>query len=196
MRLNDANQHDSREIVALANHHKEILDRKFPDYRHVVTCAWGQDCLLRAKVSVGDRCVLKATFTSNSVHISSFGSNDVFILDYADPKFTDDAISDKLDRLVKMWALARHHKEILEHRFPHFNYAFYESATVAVPFCLHIEVHNGYRTVLKASFSADSVRIAPYSEDDIDLNYADPEFTDNVISYVLEEWEVEHASPF
>ena len=104
----------------------------------------------------------------------------------------------KENRVTKeIWALANHQLDMLGYRFPHYDCILYESAVSTWPdFWLYIEVHNGYRTVLKASFSADSVRIAPYSEDDIDLNYADPEFTDNVISYVLEEWEVEHDFPF
>ena len=100
MLLDATSGHTPKEILALAEHQLGILKRRFPNYEHVLYkhgICW---------ISVSDKggsIILAISFYSSSIEIiSSFGDEETitieedFVLDYADPRFTDDTISDKL----------------------------------------------------------------------------------------------------
>ena len=90
--------HAPEEIAALAEHQKEILKRRFPNYEHALAaCNDGPYCWL--DVCDGTITILVATFFSDRIRISSRFEEDgwcgaILYVDYADPRFTDDTISD------------------------------------------------------------------------------------------------------
>ena len=98
------------------------------------------------------------------------------------------------DNIADVWLLVKHHKKILERRFPK-----YHHTTVDWPGwerTIELETHDGSITVLVVSFSSNCVHISPegwrdpeFTDDNITLNYADPEFTDSILSDILEGWE-------
>ena len=84
-------------------------------------------------------------------------------------------------------ALARHHKQILKRRFPCFNYL-----EGYMDDCVHIDVETRdalRSTILVVIFSLSSIQISirPFDDRDIvlDVNYADPKFTDEIVYDVL-----------
>ena len=83
------------EIVILARHQLEILERRFPNYEHSIHILESSDnCMI---VSSYKNYLLQISFYPSSIEIlSTFGDEEAIVLDYADPKFTDDTISDKL----------------------------------------------------------------------------------------------------
>ena len=99
------------EIAALAQHQLEILERRFPNHKHSIQGLGSNNCCLIV-ANNNKYCLLQISFRSNSIEIlPSFASlldnladhldgrprnmlEDVIILDYADPRFTDDTISD------------------------------------------------------------------------------------------------------
>ena len=93
--------HVFQEVLDLAKHHLRILERKFPNYGYAL---YESGSSIRLQVSDGSMfetsTLLVAFFSSSSISIS----NHLLIhaieeISYADPKFTDDLLSDKLERL-------------------------------------------------------------------------------------------------
>ena len=99
-------------ILALAYHHRMIIMRKVPDYLCILHRSSSG---VRLSVTVGTQrrrqpayhdvpnamsvTVLEVFFSSSSVQIT-FDRNNVgrvYNVDYADPKFTDDFLSDMLE---------------------------------------------------------------------------------------------------
>ena len=96
-----------KEIIVLAKHQRMILEHRFPNYEHFLY-ERASPCLM----NVGnDSCstILQITFYPDRISIiSSFKDEDeentiniegLTIVKYADPKFTDDTISD----ILKEW---------------------------------------------------------------------------------------------
>ena len=107
-----------------------------------------------------------------------------------------------LNAIVMMYAtgeiviLARHQKEILERRFPNMLIVIHEYDPSND--CLMIVGNEEYPIILQISFRPNSIEIIPpdiLSPNDkcVTLDYADPKFTDDTISDILKEWEIEHA---
>lgn len=113
----------SKEIWILAEHHYDILMRKFPDYAYVLH---EDDTYLPAKVTewwlqlvVSERgtTLLIASFSSSFVKVelspfkemtmsTKYGSGIIFanrieVIEYADPKFTDNVLTNMLERLAR-----------------------------------------------------------------------------------------------
>ena len=95
------------EAIILAEHHKEILKRKFPNYKVYLHksstgCSIYVTTAPKAIGTVGTT-ILEASFVSSSVAISRYLADssfvDAIVLDYADPKFTDDTLIDMLEEL-------------------------------------------------------------------------------------------------
>ena len=98
----------TREIVILARHQLEILERRFPNYEHSIHVLESPNCLI---VSSYKDYLFHILFYPSSVGITlSIGDkyDDIgedVVLDYADPKFTDDAISD----IIEEWEAKHAH---------------------------------------------------------------------------------------
>ena len=93
-----------KEIVTLAEHQLEILDRRFPNNKHTLY-KHGWACW----ISVRDNAptIIWVSFCSNFIEIVwSYVDKEAIsiILNYADPNFTDDAISD----IIKEWEEVGH----------------------------------------------------------------------------------------
>ena len=98
----------SKEISLLAEHHKDILESRFPDHDYEYF-SYQDDCirLVISERDDRDAIFLIVSFSSSSIRIaipfagmSTLDAGHYFILiDYADPKFTDDTVSDILKRL-------------------------------------------------------------------------------------------------
>ena len=85
-------------------------------------------------------------------------------------------------------ALAEHHKEILERKFPSYRYSLFESLT-GCSICVETTPPFGALglTVLEVSFLLSCVYIAPTFMDHTFISYANPnEFTDDMLSDILE----------
>ena len=92
-------KHISKEIVILAQHQLEILDRRFPNNKHTLY-THGLDCCITVRDTAPK--IIAISFRSNFIEIVwSYVDKEAIsiILDYADPKFTDDTISD----MIKEW---------------------------------------------------------------------------------------------
>ena len=80
------------ELVALAEHHRDILKRKFPSYEYILFKSSTGCSISVATVPTG-LVILEASFLLSCVHIApSFG--DHTFINYADPKFTDDILAE------------------------------------------------------------------------------------------------------
>ena len=83
------------EIRALALHHLDILKRRFPNYNcHLFDWPY---CWIRADSN--DSVIFTAIFYTDSLKIAGCAKpicNNINIVNYADPRFTDDFISDIL----------------------------------------------------------------------------------------------------
>ena len=93
--------HVPKEIVALVEHHLVIIKRRFPDYK-CETYEWPEHYWLRVEISNGKNVLLVASFTSSSINIATAeapGPDFAEVIDYADPRFTDNVIIDTLERL-------------------------------------------------------------------------------------------------
>ena len=93
----------SEEIVILARHQKEILERRFPNILIVIhEYSTSDNCLM----VVGNEeypIIFQISFRPSSVEIilsfrEEAREDECITLDYADPKFTDDTISDIYDK--------------------------------------------------------------------------------------------------
>ena len=89
-----------KEVLALAKHHLEILERKFPQYKYAFVEGGWPDCW----ICVRERgCLIyEITFMSSSIQIRPSWmhvnhSTDI-VVDYADPRFTDDTIFDVIEK--------------------------------------------------------------------------------------------------
>ena len=104
-------------IQVLVEHQKRTLERKFPDYECFEAFQYSS-CFLRVQTvrkNIEDvtRMIFIASFSPSSIQVMvgrvgmttlwwlpPFDTCDVILdLDYADPKFTDDTISDMLEKL-------------------------------------------------------------------------------------------------
>ena len=92
----------TREIVALAEHQLEILKRRLPNYGHSIHVLGSHGLIITSSKNY----LFQISFRSRSVEIllsigdgeeTSDTTDESIILDYADPKFTDDAISDIIE---------------------------------------------------------------------------------------------------
>ena len=90
------NESIAKEIGDLAEHHREILERKFPNYDHSIK-AYNLWIFVRTKHR--GTTVLEAAFLSGYISIRTFFVGHNIVLDYADPKFTDDTLIDMLEEL-------------------------------------------------------------------------------------------------
>ena len=95
----------SKEVLALAEHHRDVLKRRFPHHEHYLRVPRSDDyCWLRldtmaCRRRTGDM-ILMATFYHSSINIASrfngriigAPSCNILRLNYADPNFTDDII--------------------------------------------------------------------------------------------------------
>ena len=97
----------TEEILDLAKHQLEILERRFPEYKYILYKSKG--CWVA--VETGENIeILMVSFFHSHIRIAPFSfvqlhehlHRDPFNLDYADPKFTDDFLSDILRELVEM----------------------------------------------------------------------------------------------
>ena len=82
-------------IRILAEHHKRILERRFPNYVHSLH-ERPLDYLLLVEIWENNATILDVSFLSDRVQVVTppiFGSIDI-ILYYADPEFTDDTLSE------------------------------------------------------------------------------------------------------
>ena len=98
------------EVSLLAEHHKAILESRFPDYDYeYLDHPYRNDCM-QLVVSDDGITVLTASFSSNSIHTRLnrgrriiYGildtGHDSIDIDYADPQFTENMLSDMLERL-------------------------------------------------------------------------------------------------
>ena len=114
-------RHITREIWALAKHHKDILERTFINTYKYSICldhALGTYLeftrCLRLVVSERDTKLLVASFSSSSIKITipPFAGSDPEEIDYANPKFTDKTLTDmlidvNLERRMKKVGVAR-----------------------------------------------------------------------------------------
>ena len=91
----------TEEILDLAKHHKRILERKFPTYTCDLSESSGHDgprSFLRVESNISpDDVTLMVLFSSRSIQIFSSISDQDETIDYADPRFTDDILSNKLE---------------------------------------------------------------------------------------------------
>jgi len=118
-----------------------------------------------------------------------------------------------LDTLDLLWALALHHKSILERRFPNYKYTTFDPAVAELKVFLRVDtldksdplppererLHRDARDVqtdtyrvLLAVFSPSSICIVPADicgGGDDKVYYADPKFTDDILSDKIKEWE-------
>ena len=94
-----------KEVWILAQYQKGILERKFPKCQHVLYEYCLSDHWARLEVQRSTRPhhpILIASFSTSCVRINAnapLGFYDHKI-DYADPKFTDDLLSDMLKRMI------------------------------------------------------------------------------------------------
>ena len=100
--------HIPKEIWVLVNHHKEILERRFPNCKCALLAP--SSYWLRLNISNEGLNALIASFSSSSIkidhpHLDCWIPKTYFepglteVVDYADPRFTDDFIGDILERL-------------------------------------------------------------------------------------------------
>ena len=98
-----------KEILLIAEQQKEVLERKFPSYKHLIYLI--PDCHLRVEHPNGTRLaaphnidsarvILVASFSSSSIEIAYNSSKPPWFwsikVNYADPKFTENTLSDIL----------------------------------------------------------------------------------------------------
>ena len=100
------------EILALAEHHKQILERKFPNYVYLLVDWPDGLCYVDVEVYDHSRALLVASFSTSCVHITRGDpdlvfSNDETVFDYADPRFTENTLSDILTDVLKSWGRAK-----------------------------------------------------------------------------------------
>ena len=84
----------------LADHHKKILQSRFSDYDYVYLSMYDDE--LRLRISVGPIIILMILFSPSHVRFVIYppGNRDLEEeLSYADPRFTDNFLSDILERL-------------------------------------------------------------------------------------------------
>ena len=107
-----------KEVWVIAEHQKEMLKRRFPSYECRIY-EWPNGWLRFEVWNKGNIAMLVAVFSSSRVRIMipPFIQRDKYLLPnfckgyadnewaevvhYADPKFTDDALSDMLEELVR-----------------------------------------------------------------------------------------------
>ena len=111
-----------KEVLDLVKHHKRIIERKFPNYKCTIHDSWesevyisveiGQDAIdidhriFRALRIDQNIAILVACFSTSSINIESrMIPPEYKTIDYADPRFTDDTITDKLTELTARYAL-------------------------------------------------------------------------------------------
>ena len=83
-------------------------------------------------------------------------------------------------------ALAEHHMRILERKFPNYSHSLHERP---LDYLLHVEDEEKNATILDVSFLSDCAQIKTpiiFGSIDIVLYYADPKFTDNILSEIAE----------
>ena len=87
----------------------------------------------------------------------------------------------------EVWLLAKHQRDILERRFPHYKCILHKSLSEC-----WISVETDVIMILSASFTDSSILISlpalPPSHIK-EVNYADPRFTENILSDVVGELE-------
>ena len=93
-----------KEIRLLADHHLAILQSRFSDYDYAyLSSPPTHDDELRLRISVGFNIILVVLFSPSHVRFVVYqpGNRDLEEeISYADPRFTDDFLSDILGRLV------------------------------------------------------------------------------------------------
>ena len=98
------------EMRVLAKHHKQILERKFQNYACLLVDWPDGLCYIDVEVYDGSRLLLVASFASSRVHITRGNRGQLFapdlsaddiIFDYADPRFTENTLSDILTDVLK-----------------------------------------------------------------------------------------------
>ena len=92
MNMNNSIIHD------LAEHHREILERRFPNYDHSIKAHSSLWIFVRTKHR--GTTILETAFLSSSIVVLTFFMGHDIALDYADPKFTDDTLSDILTDML------------------------------------------------------------------------------------------------
>ena len=77
----------TKEVHDLAEHHKEILERRFPNYDHSIKThsPW-----IFVRTKHRGTTILEVIFTSSSIAARTFFMGHDIALDYANPEFTDD----------------------------------------------------------------------------------------------------------
>ena len=91
-----------KEISLLAEHHKAVLESRFPDYDYGYEM-WDADWL-RFMISERGAAILSVLFSSNHVRVVVYPPGNFDLeeeINYTDPRFTDDFLSDILKRLVR-----------------------------------------------------------------------------------------------
>ena len=95
-----------------------------------------------------------------------------------------------MSRIKEIWDLAEHHKKIIERKFlPRWRCVLYELESNAV---MRVEKSNDSTSILVIVFSSSFLRmIIPHHRHLIEsfeeMDYANPRFTDNILSDVLKE---------
>ena len=110
------------EVLDLAKHHKKIIERKFPNYKCILHDSWESEVFISVEICQDDIdidhrifrmlsidqniYILVACFSTRCIKIeSSMIPPEYKTIDYADPRFTDDTITDKLEELTARYAL-------------------------------------------------------------------------------------------
>ena len=87
----------------------------------------------------------------------------------------------------EIWDLAAHHLKILRHKFPDYKYKIYETAgQEPTGDFASVTIHIGPTTIFWASFTSSFLEITTLRSDER-IYYADPEFTDDILSDKLKE---------
>ena len=93
----------SKEVCDLAKHHFDGMQNRFPSYKHILhewRDYWWM-CVETKKPPALRDTVLVASFCHDSVMIVASNGRFVLRVYYADPKFTDDFLSD----IIKEWEM-------------------------------------------------------------------------------------------
>ena len=110
--LKDCVGNTSKELWNLAVRHREILKHKFPKFRYFLSGSYvSEKIVLHVDIVVydndgadDDSCTVTAIliiiFSSDSLIITEPKKPSGGMIYYADPGFTDDFLSDKLEELV------------------------------------------------------------------------------------------------
>ena len=89
----------SEEVQALAEYHLDILKRRFPDHKH----QYHDEFWVRIEKE-GCSTIFVIVFSEDSVRILTGREGEIVppideTIDYADPRFTDDTLSEIIERV-------------------------------------------------------------------------------------------------